>query len=125
VRRLGSHTGFLEIDHRDSPGLSAADVAHMPNALPVAAGQHLERDVKQCSHCQRMVVLEPNRVRARAYCGKCDHYICDSCEAIRVKTGECVPFLKRLDQAATIAEKFVRQPDHPDARPDIVLTDAF
>lgn len=125
MKRLGTHAGFFEIDHRNSPGLTPADVAHVPGGIAVPGGEHYERDAKQCSHCQATVILEPTRVRTRASCLKCGEYICDPCEAIRVKTGACVPFVKRLDVAAEIAEQFIHQPDHPDARPDIVLTDAF
>lgn len=137
MRTLGSHAGYLQIDHRDSPGLSAEDVARMPGALVAPAGTLLERDVKQCSHCQRAVVLNPDRVRQRAVCPKCHHYICDTCDVARVASGgQCVPFLAVLDRAAEITEKFLGQPDHPDAvidpvalaqtppAPRIVLTDA-
>lgn len=125
-RSLRAGGGFLEIDHRDSPGLTPADVAHMPNALAVPGGQHYETDVYHCSHCQRMVVLRAvaGKIVDRGYCPKCNHYVCNSCEKMRVATaGLCVPFLARLEKAASIAEKFVGQPDHPDAKPDIVLTD--
>lgn len=109
--------GYLEIDHRDSPGLTPSDVAHVPGAIPVAAGQRFETDVYQCSHCQRQVVLHApaDRMQFRGYCQKCDHYICNNCEALRVKTGACVPFVQVLDRAADIVEQFVGQPDHPDA----------
>jgi len=123
ARSLRQGAGFLQIDHRNSPGLSPADVAHLPGAVAVAAGVVHERDVKQCSHCQRDVVLEPLRTRERGYCPKCDSYVCDGCEAIRVKTGACVPMVKRFDVALEIAEKFSGQLDHPAAVPDIVLTD--
>jgi hypothetical protein len=122
-RSLADGAGFLEINHQDSPGLSPADVAHMPGAMAVGAGQVLERDIKQCSHCQRGVVLNPGRVRNRAVCLKCYRFICDSCEAIRVKTGACVPFKQVLDRAADIAEKFASDPTHPDA--DLTNPDAL
>lgn len=116
---LNDGAGYLQIDHRDSPGLSPADVAHIPGAQAVAGGQQLERDTKTCSHCQRLVVLNPGRVRQRAYCPKCDAYICDGCEAERVKTGgDCIPFKMILDRAATLAEKFAHDPTHPDAAID-------
>lgn len=121
-RSLADGSGFLEIDHRESPGLTPADVAHVPGALAVPGGSHLERDVQQCSHCQRAVVLNPGRVRSRAVCTKCMHFICDGCELLRVKTGDCIPFKQQLDRAVNVAEKYAGQPDHPDAR--IVLTDA-
>lgn len=113
--RLSDGAGYLEIDHRESPGLTPAQVAHMPGALAVGRGDFLERDVKQCSHCQRMVVLEPARVRDRAVCPGCHHFICDGCETMRAASGKCVPFLQVLDRAATIAERFAHEPDHPDA----------
>lgn len=116
MKTLTHGAGYLVIDHTDSPGLTPADVSGIPGAIATPAGQVLERDVMTCSHCQRAVVLNPGRVRARAVCPKCHHFVCDSCEAIRVKTGACVPFKAVLDRAATVAEKFVGQPDHPEAR---------
>jgi hypothetical protein len=133
---LKDGSGYLMIDHRDSPGLTPADVAHVPGAIAVGGGEAFEADIQQCSHCQRGVVLRDDRVRPRGYCLKCNHYICDACETIRAKNGDCVPFMCVLDRAASIAEKFVGQPDHPEAvidhdalmaeprTPRIVLTDA-
>lgn len=123
VKSLADHCGYFEVDHRDSPGISPADVAHLPMMTAVPGGQILKRDVKQCNHCQAGVVLEPTRVRKRAVCPKCHHYICDACEAIRVKTGTCQEFRRLLDQAQTHVETFVGREDHPDAPPTIVLTD--
>jgi hypothetical protein len=94
---LAHGSGFLEIDHRDSPGVAPSDVAGVPGALAVPGGTRLERDIQHCSHCQRAVILNPGRVRARAVCLKCHHYICDDCERIRVKTLACVPFAKVVD----------------------------
>lgn len=119
-RSLADHSGYLVIDHRDSPGLSPADVAGVPGAIAVPGGDMLERDVQQCSHCQRAVVLNPGRVRTRAVCPRCQHYICDTCESARVTSGgACVPFQAVLDRAQNIAEKFIGQPDHPDAAIDV------
>jgi len=115
VKRSLSHgAGYLVVDHRDSPGISPADVAHVPGAIPVPGGELLERDAIVCAHCQKIVVLEPGRVRARAHCPKCDAYICDACEAARVAAGgACVPFKAVLDHAAEIAEKHSGDPEHP------------
>lgn len=132
---LADGSGYVEIDHRNSPGLTEADVAGMPGGVAVAGGTRWEADIQQCSHCQRGVVLNPGRVRARAVCLKCHHFICDHCDAARATTGDCVPFLAVLDRAATIAERYAAEPDHPDAvldpvalaapsAPRIVLTDA-
>lgn len=122
MRSLRSHAGFFEIDHSNSPGLRPEDVAHIPGAVAVGEGEKFERDIKQCTHCQRTVVLEPLRTRDRGYCPKCDHYICDGCETIRVKTGACVPALKLLDLAQEHAEKFIGREDNPDAS-RIIITD--
>lgn len=114
MKTLNSHSGYLIIDHRDSPGLTADDVRHVPGALAVAGGSVLERDVKQCSHCGRNVFLEPNRVRQRAVCPKCHHYICDNCERARVMSGGlCVPLQRVLDAAQTMLER------DPTVTPDV------
>lgn len=67
-----------------------------------------ERDLKLCSHCQRQVILNPGRVRARAVCPKCYAYICDGCETIRAASGVCVPFQQVVD---TAGELLVKAPD--------------
>jgi hypothetical protein len=116
MKTLSSGAGYLVIDHTDSPGLSEKDqISAPPGALVAPAGQLAEGDIKHCSHCQRAVLLNPGRVRNRAVCPKCYHYICDGCEAIRVKTGVCIPFKQQLDRAMEIATKFVGQLDHPEA----------
>jgi len=121
---LTAGAGYLVIDHRDSPGITPADVAHVPVAGPiVGAGETFEADALTCSHCERGIVLNPARVRERGYCAKCDHYVCDACNAIRVKTGACVPLRQTIDVLQTQATKFLGQPDHPDAHPRVLLTD--
>jgi hypothetical protein len=60
---LNKDNGWLMIDNR-------------------AAGEGMqEMHTMSCSHCSGVVVLNPLRIRARAYCRSCDHYICDSCAA--------------------------------------------
>lgn len=78
--------GYLLIDHRAGDG--------MPG---LRAGSVFESATITCSHCQTQVVLNPDRSRARAYCPKCDHYICDGCEAIRVQTGVCRTWKQIMD----------------------------
>lgn len=132
--------GYVVVDHTNSPGITVADVARLPEAvrkrmLVVGPGELFERDTKTCSHCQAKVILNPGRVRDRAVCPSCDRYICDECDAIhRARGGACVPFERVLERAAEKTEKFLGQPDHPDAAlnmadlskppaPRIVLTD--
>lgn len=72
--------GYLLIDHRANHG------------------GVVETATLTCSHCQRQVILNPDRSRERGYCPKCDHYVCDACEAIRVATGECRTFKQIMDE---------------------------
>jgi hypothetical protein len=80
------------IDHRESPGVSPA-MSLSAGAPVVGSGQMFESATITCSHCNRVVILNPLRTRERGYCAKCDHYICDS-PACNL---DCVPFAKVLD----------------------------
>ena len=74
--------GYLRVDHRFSPGLPE-DIARLSGFDPVATreGKLLEVSTLTCSHCKCAVVKNPLRARAREYCPKCDHYVCDLCWA--------------------------------------------
>lgn len=74
--------GYLMIDHRASPGLPA-DIARLSGFDPTSAGEGklLEHSTLTCAHCKCAVVKNPLRTRAREYCPKCDHYVCDLCWA--------------------------------------------
>jgi hypothetical protein len=96
MRSKRSHEGWLYIDNRDAPAVTAAQAAAWaPGREVVGAGVNgvYESALITCSHCQRTVVLNPQRSRERGYCRKCDHYICDSpaCNA------GCVPMHLALD----------------------------
>jgi hypothetical protein len=83
-----SHEGYLLVDHRDSPGIP--EPLATASGLPVGAGRGVfEAATYTCNHCCRVVVINPLRNRERAYCGQCDHYICDQCGAVKVITGAC------------------------------------
>jgi hypothetical protein len=74
--------GYLLIDHSDSPGLTEAEAKRgaRTSLLPfVGAGQKLETPTQSCSHCERIVIINPKRTRHREWCRSCDHYICDVC----------------------------------------------
>lgn len=87
--------GYFCVDHRQSPGITPEQaLAVGSNAIPVPAGMLFEAPFIKCSHCSASVVLNPKRTRSRGYCPKCDHYVCDLCEADRVRTGECYPMKK-------------------------------
>ena len=130
---LAHGSGYLQIDHRASPGLRPEDVAHVPGMVAVGEGKNFEADIQMCTHCQRGVLLNQDRVRPRGYCPKCDHYICDTCEIARVVTGECMPVKKQLDileKQQTLTEGLGFEPAPltvspvPAETPPIILTDA-
>lgn len=77
---LKRHEGYLIVDHRNSPGLPA-DVAKASGFDPKHCGEGkvMEAATITCSHCKVVVVVNPLRTRERAYCRRCDHYICDGC----------------------------------------------
>ena len=61
--------------------------------LPMGAGRGLfEAPTFTCKHCQRIVVMNPNRTRERHFCRGCSHLICDECAAIKAVTLQCRTF---------------------------------
>lgn len=88
VKSLNRHEGYLVIDHRASPGIPA-DIARKMGYDPddVAEGALLESATLTCKHCATSWRKNPHRVRARAYCRKCDHYICDGCDRASAEPG--------------------------------------
>ena len=78
--------GYLLIDHR------AAGVTATPDQPRM-----IEAGTLTCSHCQKQLIVNPLRTRDRGYCPKCDHYVCDGCEQVRVATGVCYTFKQRMD----------------------------
>lgn len=84
-----------------------------------ASGQGmLEAATLTCSHCQLQMVRNPARERARGYCPKCDHYVCDACETARVKTGVCRTFNEIIDivQEQAIRGELISNPQSLVAR---------
>jgi len=100
-----SHEGYLLIDHRAGDGMNSIPSAGLDQLPPVPGGSMLERSIITCSHCQAGVIVNPLRMRDRGWCPNCDHYICDSCEAVRVKTGVCRTFKQVIDEALNLAAK--------------------
>lgn len=92
------HEGYLMIDNRNSPGVPE-ELMHALGLPVVAARGMFEAPTITCSHCQAVVVINPLRNRERAYCTKCDHYICDGCGARRAASGgECKTFKQIADE---------------------------
>lgn len=72
--------GYLEVDNRP------------------AGQQHFEADTYTCTHCNRVVVMNPNRVRERYKCRGCSHHICDPCAAERIAGVACKTMNQRIDE---------------------------
>jgi hypothetical protein len=92
--------GVLLIDNR-----AGAPVPAFDGTVPIASGAVFESATLTCSHCHKQLILNPDRSRSRGYCPKCDHYLCDQCETVRVKTGECTPLNAVFDQLQNAALK--------------------
>lgn len=87
-KSLKRHEGYLMIDNR------------------AGGGALMETSTYTCSHCQRVVVKNPLRVRERAYCPKCDHYLCDECGARRAADGgNCLTFNQIADEVQEAGER--------------------
>jgi len=99
-----SREGYLVIDHRAGPGVSRDELKGF-DAPAVEGGKLFESATITCSHCQTLVVLNPDRSRVRERCQKCFKYICDGCAAARKAGAECVPVNKWIDQILSLAAK--------------------
>jgi len=93
--RLRPSEGHLLIDHRASPGITSEDLiaVGLDPTMAVPEGKILETVTKTCAHCNDVVIQNPNRVRPRGHCRKCNQYICDKPEC----NLECTPVDKSLD----------------------------
>lgn len=94
--------GEVLIDHRESPGSNPL-LSHALGIPHVPGGVRYESATICCSHCSKVVILNPDRTRERGYCRKCDRYLCDRCTTIMAQTLECVPMKKVLDEAQEAA----------------------
>lgn len=99
MQSLKRHEGYLLIDHRFSPGIPD-DLARKAGYDPgfTGEGKMFEAATNTCAHCHGIVVLNPDRTRGRAYCSKCDKYICDACNVISLQpTYVHMPMVKLSD----------------------------
>ena len=60
----------------------------------IKAGR-LELPTMTCAHCNRVVVLNPQRTRPRNWCMKCDAYVCD----LQFCITDCNPFEQSVELA--------------------------
>lgn len=96
------HEGYFMLDHTQAAPM--ADEVMVAQGLPVGAGRGLfEAPTYTCSHCQTVVVLNPLRNRERAWCKKCDHYICDGCGTALAQSSICKPFKQIIEEVQNAA----------------------
>ena len=98
--------GEIFIDHSASPGVTQAEIGDFGLAVP--KGDIYESAIYTCSHCQCMVVINPQRSRERGWCSKCDKYICDECAYRLNVTLQCEVIQRTIDQ---LYERFVIRTD--------------
>jgi hypothetical protein len=97
------HEGEIYIDSRHGP--ISEEVLRWAG-LPLTAGRGEYRGAFfVCSHCQATVYINPQRNRERAWCRKCDHYLCDACGAQLAATGACKTYKQVVDEVLEAAAK--------------------
>jgi hypothetical protein len=96
MKSLRDHEGYLIMDHSQTEGVPDEVVVRL--GLPAGAGKGVfETATFTCSHCQTVVIINPDRKRQRAYCRGCNHLLCDPCGAERALTGVCRTFEQKID----------------------------
>ena len=96
-----SHEGWLLIDHTASPGTGGlyAQAIRKDKDIPIVPeGKRLEVSIITCAHCQRGVILNPQRSHDREWCWGCNHYLCDGCGLIRKIDGMCRSMKALMDK---------------------------
>lgn len=84
--------GYFMQDHRNA-GAPIPDEIALAAGLPLGAGRGLfEAPTFTCSHCNRVVLVNPRRSEPLCWCSGCDHYLCHRCNAVWVATRICKPF---------------------------------
>lgn len=91
IRTQPSGLGYLLLDNRAAP---------VPGVKPM-----FEADTYTCTHCQRVVVMNPERRRDRYTCRGCNHLICDGCGAARAAGAPCKTFSQLADEILAQAER--------------------
>jgi hypothetical protein len=76
--------GYVEVDQRNCD-------------KPVGQA-YFEAETYTCTHCSRVVVLNPQRVRERYKCKGCTHHICDECAAEVVAGAPCKTMQQKYEE---------------------------
>ena len=101
-KSLRDQEGYLLLDHRHT--LPVPDDLVKAAGLPEGAGRGLfEAPTFTCKHCQRVVVMNPNRTRERHFCRGCNHLICDGCAAIKAATLQCRTFDQMVEETLNLS----------------------
>lgn len=103
VKSLRSHEGVMYIDNRNAP--VPDDVMVSMGYAPGSGRGVYESATYTCSHCNRVVVIEPKRTRERGYCRKCSQRVCDPCNELKAKTFECLTVKEIADIVQESAER--------------------
>lgn len=92
-----TNLGYYMVDQRAS-GLPVA--AGLPTSL---GGALVECPTYTCTHCERVVLMNSERVRPRYKCHGCNHLICDRCaeEKLTKFGGRCFTYKQQLDEIIT------------------------
>lgn len=98
MKRKRDLEGYVEVDHSNSPGITAEQAASVGSGLVVPGGSVFKSATITCSHCKTVVVLNPNRSRGRGYCRGCDHAICDRCSLLMKLGHPCRPFDRLIEE---------------------------
>ena len=97
TRRVKGGKSYLLIDNRAS------------------GGELKEYATLTCAHCQKIVVMNPDRKRERGYCQNCHAYVCDNA-GCRVN---CTP----IEQCIELAQKYPGLPILPRGKHGELLFD--
>jgi hypothetical protein len=98
--------GWMFVDN-GAPCLTEeqARAANLP--LDYARRSVVEVDTLHCRHCGGCVIKNPDRVRPRGHCQKCNWFVCDPC-AFKMSLSDYVhkTFLQKVDDAKTAGANF-------------------
>jgi hypothetical protein len=83
------------------PGMGYLEIDQRASGVPVVgnASAHAEFDTYTCTHCNAVVVMNPQRRRERYKCMGCNHHICDGCAAEKAAGAECITMQQRYEES--------------------------
>lgn len=75
-----------------------AGLGYLQQDNRAGGGVNFEAATYTCTHCEAVVVLNPERRRERYTCRGCSHLICDGCAALRTAGAPCRTYAQKLDE---------------------------